>query len=165
MFQPDVITGQPWRWCVRVDLNKEINVSKMMGSRPGCVYSRAELQSNDCLKYMGRRPCRHRRRNLQRISFLNSEWTHFMSTRVGCPLVVGGGSGPEALREAQGRARLRGPKRRLRREGRVRFCGYCTLGHKQFMCFMAVKLDSIGWFFFGNYVFIRTKSHPGRINL
>ena len=31
--------------------NKEINVSKMMGSLPGCVYSRAELQSNDCLSY------------------------------------------------------------------------------------------------------------------
>jgi hypothetical protein len=31
---------------------------------------------------MGRRPCGHRRRNLWRISILNSEWTHFMSTRV-----------------------------------------------------------------------------------
>ena len=61
-----------------------------------------------------------------------------------CPLVVGGNDGPEALREAQGRARFRGPKRRLRRGGRVRFCGYYTLEHKQFMCFMAVKLDSIG---------------------
>ena len=51
MFQPDATTGQPGRLCVRVNWNKEINESKMMGSLPGCVYSRAELQSNDCLSY------------------------------------------------------------------------------------------------------------------
>ena len=52
MFQPDATTGQPGRLCVRVNWNKEINVSKMMGSLLGCVYSRAELQSNDCLTVM-----------------------------------------------------------------------------------------------------------------
>ena len=50
MFQPDATFGQPGGLCVRVNWNKEIDVSKMMGSLPGCVYSRAELQSNDCLR-------------------------------------------------------------------------------------------------------------------
>ena len=82
-----------------------------------------------------------------------------------CPLVVGGiAPGPSAGRRPA-RVRSRAPKRRLRREGRVRFCGYCTLGHKQFMCFMAIQLDSIGWCLIGNSVFIRTKSHPDRIDL
>jgi hypothetical protein len=71
-----------------------------------------------------------------------------------CPLVVGGiAPGPSAGRRPA-RVRSRAPKRRLRREGRVRFCGYCTLGHKQFMCFVALKLDSIGWFLIGNSVYI-----------
>ena len=71
-----------------------------------------------------------------------------------CPLVVGGiAPGPSAGRRPA-RVRSRAPKRRLRREGRVRFCGYCTLGHKQFMCFVALKLDSIGWFLIRNSVYI-----------
>ena len=65
-----------------------------------------------------------------------------------CPLVVGGiAPGPSAGRRPA-RVRFRAAKRR------VRFCGYCTLGHKQFMCFVALKLDSIGWCLIGNSVYI-----------
>ena len=63
-----------------------------------------------------------------------------------CRLVVGGvlvAPGPSAGRRPA-RVRSRAAKRRLRRERRVRFSGYCALGHKQFMCFVALKLDSIG---------------------
>jgi hypothetical protein len=45
--------GEPGGLCDKVfNMNKEIYVSKMMRSLPGCVYSRAKLQSNDCLKYI-----------------------------------------------------------------------------------------------------------------
>ena len=64
MFQPDATTGQPGRLGVRVNRNKEINVSKMMGSLPGCVYSRAELQSSDCLKTVKLAQCTGHARNV-----------------------------------------------------------------------------------------------------
>jgi hypothetical protein len=75
----------------------------------------------------------------------------------------GGDSGPEALREAQGRVRYRAPKRRFRREGRVKFCGYCTLGHKQFMCFYRLKYVGKGMSVQRDFVYKHGATHAARL--